>query len=155
VEFKRKYPASDGGFGLDEYPHCQVAAWLNARGSSLLHVILSDPLWDPDVSPLHLLEAGSATAAKACWLGVNVTDDAFAPGSYRTEGRASGMYGGVRLQRKIAISSFHLLGEGLHSSGLGRSIRDLAEMPRVPDGFLLRARDAVKRSPTARRAPGT
>ncbi|CAA9239124.1 MAG: hypothetical protein AVDCRST_MAG93-1243, partial [uncultured Chloroflexia bacterium] len=58
VEFKRKYPAKSGEFGIDEHPHGVLSDWLEDAGTALLHVVLCDPMWDKSVSPTHMLAAG-------------------------------------------------------------------------------------------------
>jgi hypothetical protein len=109
VEFKRKYPAADGSFGIDEDPHGKLADWLEKRGRSLLHIILVDPLWNKDISPTHLLSVDSKTAEHIVWLGIELVKTVFTTGMYFTYGADSGMTGGNRSQRRINNDAFKVV----------------------------------------------
>lgn len=119
VEFKRKYPAKDGGFGIDDAPHGAFVDWLSEREMALLHVILVDPLWDKNASPTHLFDRQYKTSQHAVWLGVELDGSAFYPDeAYQTRGGDSGMTGGRRTQRKIISEAMVRLGTGLNPEKL-------------------------------------
>lgn len=113
VEFKRKYPAVDGSFGIDMEPHGILADWLEEHERSLLHVILVDPLWNKNESPVHLLTPDSVTAQHAVWLGVELKKGSYGSGQYTTTGADSGMSGGTRTQRKLSGNALKMLGTGM------------------------------------------
>lgn len=119
VEFKRKYPARKGTFGIDEDPHGMLIDWLYRHDMPLLHVLLVDPLWDKDESPLHLLRDESSTSPLACWLGLQFDPGTFVKGGgFQTYGSDSGMTGGQRSQREIERDQTVFLGEGLSGGRL-------------------------------------
>lgn len=149
VEFKRKYPAASGAFGIDERPHGVLSDWLEEAGAPLLHVILCDPLWRKDASPTHLLGSGSATAPHAVWLGAVLDHRAFPGDKFRTSGADSGMLGGNRDQRVIRGEVFRLLGEGLAPDSLARFLKTpetSSELPQASVEMLERERDRARRA---------
>lgn len=129
VEFKRKYPSRRGTFGIDRHPHGMFIDWLNERGHPLLHVLLIDPLWDKNESPLHLLEKDSPTSEHALWLGIELRVDVFRQeGGLQTQGSDSGMFGGERDQRELD-PEMALLGEGVRPDRLTDYLKDPDQLP--------------------------
>lgn len=119
IEFKRKYPAKDGRFGLDEAPHGAFVDWLSEREMTLLHVILVDPLWNKNESPTHLFDVLHKTAARAAWPGVELDRSVFySDDSYETRGGDSGMSGGRRTRRRIIAEAMITPGTDLNPGKL-------------------------------------
>ncbi len=145
VEFKRKYPAADGCYGLDEHPHGLLADWLAAQGQPMRLVILNDPLWDKHADPLHLLNPSSGTALFADWMGYALNEAAFASGTYHTNGADSGMHGGRRKQRRFRSEVAAHLGTGLYPEHLATFLAVPSAMaPQDMRAYLRQRRDAAR-----------
>jgi hypothetical protein len=142
VEFKRKYPARSGTFGIDESPHGSFIDWLAREMAPLFHVILCDPLWNKSVSPVHLLESGSRTAAHALWLGAALDATAFTGRRFSTSGHDSGMYAGNRSQREIRLAAFRLLSKGMEAPDLLTFLQNPCDLPTTTALDLERAHQA-------------
>jgi hypothetical protein len=146
IEFKRKYPARSGLFGIDTDPHGYLVDWLEQVGESLLHVILVDPLWNHTISPTHLLENHSVTASEAMWIGAWLTSRSFTDSYFETHGADSGMFHGDRTQRQIRSNAFHLIERGLQltSENLATFLNDPGKLPLVTIAMLENARDIAR-----------
>jgi hypothetical protein len=147
VEFKRKYPAWDGYFGIDMEPHGNLVDWLDRNGQSLLHVILVDPLWDKHTSPVHLLSLDSVTIQHAIWLGMELNNSSYSMGQYTTSGADSGMTGGTRNQKKLSNKSFKILGTGMEPDHICSFFLNPASIPtKDPMGLLKQERDKARKA---------
>lgn len=146
LEFKRKYPTRSGTFGIDKHPHISLAEWLIRTGKTLSLIILVDPLWNKDESPLHLLDEESVTAADAAWIGVPLNTSAFSGKTFSTSGQDSGMNPGNRYQPEIRMESFRMLGRGLDIAPdrLNTFLTAPASLPGVTTGELQSMRNTAR-----------
>lgn len=146
IEFKRKYPARDLTFGLDEQPHGKLCDWLAEKDGDFAHVILVSPVWDANVSPFHLLGHESDSAPFACWLGAFLDDRSFISGHHSTRGRDSGMLGGHRQQRKLPVGSFVELGTGMmpDSENFAAFFMGNQQLEQATEAHLIQLRDSVR-----------
>jgi len=143
LEFKRKYPTASYEFGLDDLPHVALAEWLLKRGKTLSNIVLCDPLWNKNISPLHLLPT-SATRPYAYWLGIHLTPEIIATSSrLKTQGKDSGMYSGDRFQIGISVDKYVVLGRSFSPKGLLAFIND-EDLPQVNRDDLLSARNIAR-----------
>jgi hypothetical protein len=118
IEFKRKYPAKNGDFGIDEIPHGKLIDWLSKNELKLTHIILSDPRWNKEASPITLVQHNSKISKFIVWLATELDSDSFESLSMSTYGSDSGMFSGKRSQRTLKVDNFYVIGTGLHPSGL-------------------------------------
>lgn len=147
IEFKRKYPARNNRFGIDQDPHVRLIRWLEGTHARFLHLILVDPLWEKTKSPIHLLQQDSTSAPFAIWLGAVLDTSAFTADSLHTTGTDSGMTGGRRTQSQFPVHAMHEIGTGLEPRNFCRFLEN-------PDDFsapatlenLTNARDAARRA---------
>jgi len=127
-EFKRKYPARDGSFGIDEFPHGKLCDWLSREGNPVFHTIMVDPRWDKDADPFDLLR-DPRLSQHVRWVGTQLVEWAYDEGGYETHGSDSGMFGGSRSQRRLAWGNFVGLGSDLWPSHLGEWMRTGRGLP--------------------------
>ena len=145
VEFKRKYPARSLQFGMDELPHVALVEWLGSGGLPLHHIVLCDPAWEASLSPTHLLDPEAGTAQHALWLGARIRPSDFGAGAMHTSGADSGMRGGERTQRPLALGKFQIVGEGLSTCDLDGFLRGNGSHPEATADALSAERDAARR----------
>lgn len=146
LEFKRKYPTRSGTFGIDKYPHVSFAGWLENAGKTLSLIILVDPLWNKDESPLHLLDEVSVTASDAVWIGVPLHASALSGKTFTTSGQDSGMNPGNRYQPEIRMESFRILGQSMDIApeSLSTFLTNPASLPPVTTHTLTSIKDAAR-----------
>lgn len=146
VEFKRKYPTRKNTFVIDEHPHATLSDWLTKAQSQLTHIILCDPLWNKNVSPLHLLDVNSQTRPYAKWLGTVLDKSVFTGQSLKTSGSDSGMFGGQRSQRELSIDAFWDLGAGLDPQRLCSFLNGERNMQNARINDLIDNRDKARKA---------
>lgn len=144
LEFKRKYPARSQQFGIDVYPHGTLINWLEKAGNSLVYVVLVDPLWKKDISPLHLVSPQSSTAPFAVWLATQLRPADLTGKELSTSGSDSGMFGGERSQNGLAVEGFREVGRNLQPDNLCQFVRDPDQLRHTNWERLVDLRDQAK-----------
>ncbi len=142
IEFKRKYPARQGYFGLDA-GHVSLMKWLFERGSDLSYLRLVDPCWNDEISPLHLIR--SLTTPFARWVGAHVTPVMVSEGELQTSGSKSGMRGQIRKQAAFPVELFRMVGTGISGRSLKAFVNE-EELPPTSMEELVELRQAARRT---------
>lgn len=148
IECKRKYPASNGTFGLDRQG-VRLMNWGEWCGVDYVNLVLCSPVWDAGVRPDHLLGANSPTIDHLLWLALRMRSG-MDVGGLRTVGVESGMHGGVRHQRAYRPDDYTLVGRGeatpellpflMRAPGLPRASLPLLQHERAVAATKLRSR---------------
>ena len=139
VEFKRKYPAGNMTFGVDVQPHAALIRWLHISGHRLSNVVLADPCWNKDISPLHLLEGPAKQYVR--WVGAHLDPTCFEKKKLATTGADSGMFHFDRSQEAVRVGHYVDLGQSFAPSRLGAFLNDDETLPFTSARSLKQAKD--------------
>lgn len=111
VEFKRKYPALSGMFGLDE-AHVKVARTMKEISVDSLHAILVSPVWTDDADPVRWYLDVANYGDRWAWVVARLDNIGEGP-KMSTSGEKSGHHEGERDQNSVPWGHCRLLSRGL------------------------------------------
>lgn len=111
VEFKRKYPALSGMFGLDE-AHVEVAQIMKEISVDSLHAILVSPVWTDDADPIRWYLDIANYGDRWAWILARLDSIGNGP-KMSTSGEKSGHHEGERDQDSVPWEHCRLLSRGI------------------------------------------
>jgi hypothetical protein len=148
VEFKRKYPAANMTFGVDVQPHAALIQphaalirWLHVSGHRLSNIVLADPCWNKNISPLHLLEGPAKQYVR--WVGAHLDPACFEKKKLATTGADSGMFHFDRSQEAVRVGRDVDLGQSFAPSRLRAFLNDDETLPFTSARSLKQAKDGA------------